>query len=428
MDIRPFRGWRYQGDADGDISAYIAPPYDVLSADDKTALAGRCDRNIVVVDLPHVPPKEVGPDAEYAAAAEMLQQWMADGTLVQDESPALYAYEQTYPWADKTHRRRAILCGVRATPLGQDVIPHEHTFAGPKADRLKLTEYTHQQLAPIFGFFEDPDNAASETLWSATAGSSPDISGTLNGVTEKLWVVDDAETIAAVQTALQATPVYIADGHHRYATAMNYRDALKAAGKIDNDHEAHFALFALVAADDPGLVILPAHRMVSGLASGFSLPKLIEAAPAFDWQRCSDVPADMPDADAFLSRFGPGAFATVAGPELWIATLNDLAAMQSAAPDECDAWRGLDVAVLQTLVIDGALAAWQTEQTEVGYTPCGTEVLGAARGAQAQVAFILRGTRLDQVKAVAGAGASMPHKSTYFYPKLATGMVLKPLE
>jgi uncharacterized protein (DUF1015 family) len=146
-DIRPFRGWHYTGD----VSKLIAPPYDILDAKDKQALLAKSADNIVAADLPHVPPKELGPDEAYLAAAGKLAELRTSGALVQDGEPALYAYSQTFTWAGKSHTRRALLCGVRATEFYQDIWPHEKTFAGPKADRLRLTEVTHMQLSPIFG-------------------------------------------------------------------------------------------------------------------------------------------------------------------------------------------------------------------------------------------------------------------------------------
>ncbi|MCE5324782.1 MAG: DUF1015 domain-containing protein [Planctomycetaceae bacterium] len=425
MEIRPFRGWRYSA---ADLSSLIAPPYDVLSAADKQALLAKSDRNIVGVDMPHFPPGSAGPDEVYAQAAATLEKWITDGTLTRDIRAALYAYEQTYDWAGRTYHRRALLCGVRATPLGQDVIPHEHTFAGPKADRLKLTQHTHKQLSPIFGFYDDPAGVIAETLWAAVNPARPTAAGTLNGVGEKIWTITDAATVDAVTAALRPVPVFIADGHHRYTTAMNYRDALLAQGKIDDQHETNFVLFALVASDDPGLLILPTHRMVSGLAGNFSLAALRAAAAAFNWQKVAKIPADLADADAFLKGYGRGAIGATDGRELWVAVLKDPAAMEQAAPTQCPAWRELDVAVLQTLIVDGALKAFRTDKTEVRYTPDGNKALAACTAGEAQLSLLLQGTRLDQVKAVALAGQSMPHKSTYFYPKLATGMVIKPLE
>ena len=150
MEIRPFRGWRYNTIPGGDVSALIAPPYDVLSASDKDELLARSARNIVAVDLPHVPPTQAGPEEAYAAAAGRLAEWKSDGVLRRDASESLYAYEQTYEWAGRTFVRPALIAGVRATALGEDVIPHEQTHRGPQADRLRLTEHTRMQLSPIF--------------------------------------------------------------------------------------------------------------------------------------------------------------------------------------------------------------------------------------------------------------------------------------
>lgn len=149
MDIRPFRGWHFPG---SDVSKTIAPPYDILNQQDKDQLLARSSDNIIAVDLPHVPPKDLGPEEAYLGAAKLLNEWKKSGVLVQEKAPALYAYEQSYSWAGKTFSRRAMFAGVRSTPLGEDVIPHEHTFDGPKADRLKLTECTKTQLSPILVF------------------------------------------------------------------------------------------------------------------------------------------------------------------------------------------------------------------------------------------------------------------------------------
>ena len=425
MEIRPFRGWRLAGK---DLSGFLAPPYDVLSADQKQALLEGDQRNIVAVDLPHVPPKEPGPDAVYAAAAEQLTAWQTDGALAQDADPCVYVYDQTYTWADRTYTRRALLLGARATPLGadQDVIPHEHTFAGPKADRLKLTQATRTQLSPIFGFFDDGDGGVAKLIAEQTA-RPPDASGTLDNVKQDVWAVSDAGAIAALTAALAPAPVFIADGHHRYTTTMNYRDELLAAGEIDAEHEANFVLFALVARDDPGLLVLPTHRLVSGLSDTFSLHALMAAADAFEFQQTDAATADLRDADAFLAPFGPTAMGFLAGEQMCIGTLKDPAAMATAAGDHCQPWRDLDVAILQTLIMDGALAAWKTDQTFVDFTPNGQIARQAIADGQAQLALLLQSTPVSAVQEVALAGDVMPHKSTYFYPKLATGIVLKPL-
>jgi len=433
MDMKPFRGWRYAG---ADIDGRLAPPYDVLSARDKQSLLDRCERNIVAVDLPHMPPKEVGPDESYAAAAVRLAQWQADGVLRQDK-PALYVYRQEFDLGSRRFSRLALLCGVRATPLGQDVIPHEHTFAGPKADRLKLTEHTRMQLSPIFGFYTGngslPAMLAEIAQRPADLRARLDAPGQYSPIDETLWVVDDPTTIQRMQHALAKTPVFIADGHHRYTTALNYRDRLREAGTIDDDHEANFVLFALVHRDDPGLIILPTHRVVQGLAAGFDLGKLIAASPEFAWKRVNLDTLDTQNLDVSLRPHGPTAMAvldpeSVAEGTGWIATLRDEKSMAQAAPDQLPAWRSLNVAILHTLLLDRDLAPWRTDNTGIDYTPDTATVLAACKEGRAQLGVCLQSTPLPAVEEIALAGANMPHKSTYFYPKLTTGIVLKPLE
>jgi len=425
MDIRPFRGWRFSA---RDVSNYLAPPYDVLTAGDKAELLARCNDNIVGVDLPHVPPSEAGPDSAYAMAAGGIETWQADGTITQDDKPAVYVYEQTYTWAGRKYTRRAMLCGVRATELGKDVIPHEHTFAGPKADRLKLTQHTRMQLSPIFAFYNDSGHAVADILAAGVSGQ-PQAYGQLADVEQKLWVIDETDVIDQFAFALRDVPAFIADGHHRYTTAMNYRDALVEAGQAHRDHPANFVLFALVARADPGLLVLPTHRIVRGLAAHFDVSALVEQAEDFDWKRCSVEDAHLSDADAFLKRYGPGAMAIMGArpAEIWIAKLSRPEAMVAAAPDQLDVWRRLDVAVLHKLIIDKALAPWRTDDLSIEYTPDGRKLLAACHAGSAELGICLQSTPVDAVERIALAGATMPHKSTYFYPKLATGMVLKPV-
>ncbi|MDP7162539.1 MAG: DUF1015 domain-containing protein [Phycisphaerae bacterium] len=429
MDIRAFRGWRYRMSDDRDVSTLIAPPYDVVSAGCKRALLAGCERNIVAVDLPHVPPEQAGPDRAYARAAETLDQWKAGGLLVQDERPCVYLYQQTYTWAGKTHTRRAIICGLRVTESGRDVIPHEHTFDGPKADRLKLTEHTRMQLSPIFAFYRDPRGQVADLL-ARPAEAAPSAHGRLDGVDQSIWAVSEPDVIASIAEVLRDSPIYIADGHHRYTTAVNYADALRESGQIDADHEANFVMFALVAQDDPGLLVLPTHRIVRDLESDFTLGALMDRAAAFHWRPCEPAEVDLADADAFLRPHGAGAMAVI-GPrakESWIARLKDASAMVAAAPDQCEPWRRLDVAALHRLILAEALAPWRRGELSIDYTPDGAEVLAACADGRAQLGLCLQRTPLAAVVDVADAGAVMPHKSTYFYPKLATGMVLKPLE
>ena len=421
MEIRPFQGWRFAGEA-GRVDSLIAPPYDVLSPEDKRALLDRDGRNVVGIDLPHCPPPAVGPDAAYAGAARLLSAAKEDGTLVRDAEDCLYAYEQTFTWADQPFRRRTIIAAVALKAFGQGVWPHETTFPGPKLDRMKLRQATRTQLSPIFGFYAGGD-AAGELF--ASLDRSPEAAGTLAGVTGRLWAVSDPGRIDAVRAALSGQDLFIADGHHRYSTAMNYRDSL---GEIAPDHPANFVMFVLAAAEDPGLLVLPAHRLIGDLA-GFGLDELLERAGAdFEFTPVELTAADVADAGRYLAGFGPGAMALAAGAKSVVARLRDPTVMDEVAADHCQGWRGLDVAVLHRLLIDRHLKGFGAEGASIRYLADGPAALSAARSGQAELAVFLQPTPLSAVETVARAGEVMPPKSTYFHPKPATGMVLYPLE
>jgi len=429
MEIRAFRGWRFVGETGGDISRYIAPPYDILSAADKEALLGNSPDNVVAVDLPHVPAKELGPDEAYLAAAKRLAEWKTRGVIAQNGAPAVYVYEQTYVWAGRSYVRRAMICGVRATAPGEDVIPHEHVFAGPLADRLRLTECTRTQLSPIFGFYDEPAGRVAALLAEA-AKAPPVASGKLRGVAERLWTVPDRDAIETIAAALRPVPVFIADGHHRYTTALNYAKRLAGAGSLPADHEANYVMFALVARDDPGLLVLPTHRIVSHLRPEASGAKLAASMPEFAWRKAGSGEVGPGEIEALLAGAGPTAMALVGGEprELWVAELKDLQPMRRAAPDESDEWRSLPPAILHRLIFDRGLAPLAAGEMRIEYTADIGEALDACRTGRGQMSVILKGVGLEAVEAIARLGASMPHKSTYFYPKLATGMVFKPLE
>jgi len=429
MQIRPFRGWRYATGPEGDVGDFIAPPYDVLTQKDKEDLLGKSEKNIVSVDLPHVPPSGLGPDEVYQQAACTMDNWRCSGVLLQETSPAIYAYEQSFNWAGKSYSRRGMICAVRASELGRDVIPHEHTFAGPRADRFRLTEYTRMQISPILGFFADPQSTVESLLWQAAEGK-PLSKGQLHEVDERLWPVTNEGLIAEISVALKEVPVFIADGHHRYATALSYANSLRASGQADETHESNFIMFCLISQQDPGLLVLPTHRVIRGLSSSFTVPSMVKRLVDFDWQRCSVDDANLSDADSFLKRYGKGAMAFMGTDpaEIWIAKLTNPEVMKAVAADETEAWRELDVSVLHKLVIDKALAEWRTDDLFIDYTPDGKAVLAACQSGRAQLGVCLQGTPLDSVRRIALAGTTMPHKSTYFHPKPATGMVLKSLE
>ena len=264
--IRPLAAIRYATTRSTDISALIAPPYDIIDDAGKSDLLSHSPQNFVKIDLPHMPPKAAGPAAEYEAAARTLNEWLRDGSMVRDREPAIYAYHQNYTQGGTKYVRKMFFAGLRLEPFGEgSIFPHERTFGGPKEDRLMLTKATRANMSPIFGLYEDAQNVVAATL-EKQLSAAPLAHGELEGVENRLWAVTDRATIDKVAQLMAPRPIYIADGHHRCGTAMLYRDWLTAQqGALPADHPANFVLCVFCAMEDPGLLILPTHRILPGV-------------------------------------------------------------------------------------------------------------------------------------------------------------------
>jgi uncharacterized protein (DUF1015 family) len=291
---------------------------------------------------------------------------------------------------------------------------------------MRLTEATRTQLSPIFGFFDDA-HGAGEKLWAAVDGD-PAVCGELDGVSERLWPVTDPDVLAEVCAAMIDRKIYIADGHHRYTTALEYarRSADCEAEQVD---ESHYVLFALAPIRGSGLVVLPTHRLIR--CAALSAETVAGAsAPAMRWRREALEEEFWADPQSLLAPLGPGAVAMVdRGREaLWLGELAEPAVMAELAPDQPQCWRELDVAILHRLVIDEHIAPHCSGEPEIAYSPRGADAAAALADGSADLALLMRPTPVEAVMAVSEARASMPHKSTYFFPKLTTGMVLKPLD
>ena len=291
-DIRPFAALHYNLDKFGqDISKVIAPPYDVLNEQQLARFAGASDHNIVHIDLPYFPPGQAGPDAVYLAANAKLQDWIASQAVVQDGAPRFYRYRQVFTFAGKTYTRLCMFAVLRLGAFGTgQVFPHEQTFGGPIADRLKLMQATSCQLSPIFGLVQMPLHEMLAKLPADTAGAwRADLDGVHNEVTP----ISDAAAIDQLRKALAPLPVYIADGHHRYKTALAYRDWLaeQQGGSLPADHPANFVMLGVMAMEDPGNLVLPTHRIVEGLTAQ-RLAALREGTKdTLTWQNLGNVTA-----------------------------------------------------------------------------------------------------------------------------------------
>ena len=428
--IRPFAGIRYSK-KHPDISAMIAPPYDVLDEAGKAKLQAKHPNNIVNIDLPFMPPKSVGPDEVYEKANATMEGWLASRVLVRDTRPALYPYMQTYEHAGKKFHRRGFIALVKLTPFGQDVVPHEKTYKGPIQDRLKLMRATQAQLSPIFGLFSDPRNEVTSLLYKSVG--RPELTGTMDGVKNDLWSVIDAETEIKIVDMMKARPIYIADGHHRYTTALQYQfEAEQAAGgKLPPSHPANFCMFVLVGMQDDGLLILPTHRLIGGL-DGFNIEAFRAAVgSSFEITEASITPDRFDEHHQTDPNPQPHTFGLYDGRtrKLYTLRLKNADILKPLEPNQSDAWRRLDVAILQRYLLDEILQpkfAGGKELTK-GYTADAAQVAPHVDGTRFQIALMLRPTPLQALEELGKHGEVMPQKSTYFFPKLATGMVINPL-
>src|SRR3954452_6635806 len=343
-EIQPLRALRYEPSVAGALGDVIAPPYDVIDADQRAALVARSPYNVVNIDLPEDP----GGGDVYAHAAALLEQWQADGAVVRDEAPALWVLRQSYTGPDgRALTRQGFLARVRVEDYGEGRIrPHERTHPGPKEDRLRLTRATRANLSPIFSLFSDPEERAWAALQPATEGepfgSASDADGTLN----RLWRVGDPEAIAAVQGALADAELLIADGHHRYETARAY------AAEIGGEGEHSYVLMLLCALEDPGLTVFPTHRLLTNLKEPEVQERLGAALKAdFDIEEVDEAELE-PPADAPGVQLG---YMDSHFKQPYRLTLKEQAIADAALPGRSQAYRHLDTAVLESLVLRGAL-------------------------------------------------------------------------
>jgi uncharacterized protein (DUF1015 family) len=414
-EIEPLRALHYNLERTGGLQDVVAPPYDVIDAAQRAELEARSPYNVVRIDLP------VGP-APYAEAGRLFGAWRKDGVIVADERPAFWALDQAYTGPDGFRRnRRGFLARVRVEDYGAGRIrPHERTHPGPREDRLRLTRATKANLSPIFSLFSDPAGAAWGALephatdppWAQTT----DDDGTVN----RLWRVEDEQAIDAVKRAVGGAELLIADGHHRYETARVY------AEEVGGDGPHRYVLMCLVALQDPGLTVFPTHRLLRGLRPDQQEALANALRRDFEIERLHRTTELAPEhADRVRLGYIDGHFRRP-----FMLTLKDPAIADAALGDHAEPYRRLDTAVLEALVLKGALGMTDADIDDLaglGYARDFEQALEAVQGAEYDAAFFMAPTPVQDVQAVAEAGESMPPKSTFFFPKVPTGLVFNEL-
>jgi uncharacterized protein (DUF1015 family) len=426
-DVTPFRGIRYRDDIA--LDDVVAPPYDVLSAAQAEGLRRRSPYNAVHVDLP-VTPGATANDEDYATAAATYRRWLTDGVLRRDETPSLTLIDQDYRGPDgRSRTRRGVVTRLRLADLADGVVlPHELTHDGPKVDRLKLYRATHADISQIFLLFADDDgsvgallDAAAREAPSAAAREARDDDGTVHRVVPIAGAA--AERFAA---GLRDKSLYIADGHHRYETALAYRDERRAAG----DHSADTLMVYLCSMDDPGLTVFPTHRLLRDVPIP-PLPEMLERLhPLFE--TVGEPVYGTEAAHALLEKLpeqaDPGrVFGLYLAHEdacLVVRSREPLATQRLRAGGHSGTAAGLSVTVLHELIFHDILGLSASEvAVSVDYAKSVPDALAELRQGSHGLGAFLNATRVSQVRAIADNGETMPQKSTYFYPKLLTGLV-----
>jgi uncharacterized protein (DUF1015 family) len=452
-DIQAFHGIRYDLGQVGSLSNVIAPPYDVIDAELQTALYDKHPANVVRLILNRDEPSDDEQSNRYTRASRLFRNWQREGVLFSEAQPAIYVYHQIFTEGGVTYTRRGFMSRVRLERFGEGTIyPHEETHGSAKADRLKLWTACKANLSQIFALYPDPENTAQDLLETAIMGVAPLEATDHLGVVHRIWPVNDVRVITEVNAAMGGRPAYIADGHHRYETACNIRDNLAAelaerGETLSSDHPANYVLMMCVSMSDPGMLVLPTHRLFRGLAAMTAEELRTKLGDAFS----SEPAGNGPDRARSLweeielegSQSALGLY--TAKDDAWtIARLTDAGRKRMAeiSTDHSNDWQGLGVSILHRLVMDTLVAPCSLlpapkyvrdiEEVVSGLKAgdaAGRDATGQqGSGGRFELAALVMPATVEHIRAISSHGERMPAKSTYFYPKLLSGLVINTIE
>ena len=435
--IEAFRAIRYDLGHVGSLSDVVAPPYDVISSELQHDLYRRHPANVIRLILNR---EEVGDDAtnnRYTRAARYLKNWQNEGVLQRDPDPAIYVYHQTFRHAGREFTRRGFMARVRLERFGEGrIYPHEETHSAAKTDRLNLTLACRANLSQVFGLYPDAENVCQSLVERTILGGIPVEATDHLGVVHRMWTVTDVKTISELRAVMDDRPVFIADGHHRYETACNYRDRLAAEGPLPSNHPAHYVLMMCISMNDSGLVVLPTHRLFLGLPFHTAEQLGEKLGPCFALERAGSGPDharqvwSLIETEASQQTLG---FYTHADRQWTVARLTETGRqrMAAVATDHGPDWQGLGVGILHRLVVETLLDARQLPTAKyvhlVEELVAGLETGDAGEGPFPLATLVMPAT-VDHIRSISEHGERMPAKSTYFYPKLLSGLVINPLE
>ena len=430
-NVKPFRGLRYDTNKVGPLSGVTTPPYDIISPQEQDMYCKKHKNSIIHLELGKTYDTDTENNNRYTRARDYLNQWMAEGILKFEDEPAYYLYEEVFSLPDGSAKSlKGLISAVELVPFSEKIVlPHEETLSKAKADRFQLMDATHANFSPIYFLYMDEKKTVNRIIHEVSKEKPEESFQSADGITHNLWIIKDKALLTQIENAFKDKQLFIADGHHRYETALNFRDKLKRETPgFDESHGGNFILAFAVEMDDPGLVVLPTHRILQNL-DGFDEQKTVDALQANFSVKKINAQNPAKDAEMALKNVcDETAFAFYTGKDyFYLLELKNNEAMKKALPARSDAYRGLDVSVLHTLILDG-LFGIDTEnmanQKNLIYTKFADEAIDSVKQGKAQCSFLLNATKVQQIKEVSLLNEKMPQKSTYFYPKLITGLVI----
>ena len=418
--VKGFKGLRYNTAKSGSLGTLVCPPYDIISEEQREKFIEENPYNIIRLELP-------AGENKYRQAGITLNDWLVSGILEKDEKDSIYVYEMVFTAQGKVNSVKGFVSLVKLREFSDNVIlPHEETLSKAKADRFNLMSETNANFSQIYSLYMDEDGSVYDLIDSVSRGE-PDMRVTDNdGTVHKMWCVSDESVIDAVSKKFADKKLYIADGHHRYETALNYHKHLCSNGDAVPGDLSGYIPMMLVNMENSGLVVFPTHRIVRDLPDFDEQNVTCGASDYFE----TKIVTSSSEMEGMLSACydeGSKAFAMYANGHFTVMKLKDTEAVKKLLPEKSDAYCGLDVSVLHTLILERIMGIDKenmANQKNLTYTRSFAEALAAVDDGKADCAFILNPTKVREIRDVALAGEKMPQKSTYFYPKLITGLVM----
>ena len=436
-DVRPFRGIRYNREAIGDISLVVAPPYDVIDDAARDSYYNKHPYNVIRLILNRPKKNDPTPDAPYERAGAFLDRWLAQRILIQDQVPAFYLYRQRYLQESNYRECTGIVARVRVSEFSEgNILPHEDIMPKPLSDRIKLLEHTRTNLSAIHALYSDPAEKLKDPILAEMDRFPVAQFQTQDGVANDVWAVSDERFNSKMSSFLKKKTLYIADGHHRYQTALEYGKKLREAGQIDDEDDArNFTMMMIVEMENPGLTVLPVHRVVLD-SPGFDAGALLRGLEPWFTLAEVEVPKGARSGQVYhlvkqLESVGASTRAfglfLADGRFMLLSWKSDLDMAREIDGEYSGAYKNLDVTVLQKLVIEKVLGIpsdMESVESSLLFTRDPLEAVGFVDSGPGVAAFLLNPTRVEEVREIADHGEKMPQKSTYFYPKPFSGVVM----